>query len=120
MTRVVVTFALDEDLVAEIAAVDPSLDVAVLGQAARAIFRWDSRYPSELQAHTGMEELEAALSDADVLFSFWGGGIAEMPQFREKAPKLRWVQLTHAGAERVNASRSRRRAVSPPRPSPST
>ena len=102
MTRIVVTFALEPELVDEIRAVDPSLEVAVLGQEARQLFRGEARYPSELQAVTGMDELTAALADADVLFSFWGGGIAHMQDFREKAPKLRWVQLTHAGAERVD------------------
>jgi phosphoglycerate dehydrogenase-like enzyme len=102
MTRIVVTFALEPELVERIKAVDPSLEVTVLGQQARQLFRGESRYPSELQAQTGMEELREALRDAEVLFSFWGGGIAQMTDFREQAPRLRWVQLTHAGAERVD------------------
>lgn len=102
MTRVVVTFALEPELVAEIRRVDPSVEVEVLGQAARQLFRGERRYPSELQAVTAMEELTEALRDAEVLFSFWGGGIAQMADFRERSPRLRWVQLTHAGAERVD------------------
>ncbi len=102
MTRVVVTFALEPELVDEIKAVAGGLDVRVLGQAARALFRGEPRYPSELQAVTGMDELTEALAEAEVLFSFWGGGIAQLTNLRARAPKLRWVQLTHAGAERVD------------------
>jgi phosphoglycerate dehydrogenase-like enzyme len=74
----------------------------VLGQEARQLFRGEIRYPSELQAVTGMDELTEALTEAEVLFSFWGGAISQMEDFRARAPKLRWVQLTHAGAERVS------------------
>ncbi len=102
MTRVVVTFALEPELVKQIAAVGPGLQVRVLGQEARQLFRGQTPYPSELQAVTGMEEMLDALKDAEVLFSFWGGAISQMPDFRSKAPYVRWVQLTHAGAERVS------------------
>jgi phosphoglycerate dehydrogenase-like enzyme len=49
-----------------------------------------------------MDELTAALAEAEVLFSFWGGAISRLEDLRDRAPKLRWVQLTHAGAERVD------------------
>jgi phosphoglycerate dehydrogenase-like enzyme len=101
MITVVATFALEPELVKEIEAVDPALRVRVLGQEARQLFRGQRRYPSELQAATGLEEIKEALADAEVLFSFWGGGIEGIADFREAAPRLRWVQLTHAGAERV-------------------
>jgi phosphoglycerate dehydrogenase-like enzyme len=102
MVDIVVTFALESDLVRQIEAVDPSVSVKVLGQEARQLFRGQSRYPSELQAVTGMDELLQALSGARVLFSFWGGAIADMADLRLRAPELRWVQVTHAGAERVD------------------
>lgn len=102
MVKIAVTFALEPELVREIEAVSPSLEVRVLGQQARQLFRGETRYPSELQAVTGMDELRAAAADAEVLFSFWGGGIAQMKDFSTVAPKVRWVQLTHAGAERVS------------------
>ncbi|HXH22198.1 MAG TPA: D-2-hydroxyacid dehydrogenase [Dehalococcoidia bacterium] len=102
MTRVVVTFALEPELVDEIKAVAPSIEVEVLGQEARRLFRGEARYPSELQAVTGLDELTSALREAEVLFSFWGGAISRLEDFRDRAPKLRWVQLTHAGAERVD------------------
>ncbi|HEY7270471.1 MAG TPA: NAD(P)-dependent oxidoreductase, partial [Dehalococcoidia bacterium] len=102
MTAVVVTFALEPELVQRIEAVAGGVSVRVLGQEARALFRGQVRYPSELQAVTGMDELIEALREAEVLFSFWGGAIADMTDLRQKAPHLRWVQLTHAGAERVN------------------
>jgi phosphoglycerate dehydrogenase-like enzyme len=102
MTRVVITFALEPELVDEIRSVDSSLDVEVLGQEARRLFRGEVRYPSELQAVTGMDELTQALAEAEVLFSFWGGVISQLEDLPVRAPKLRWVQLTHAGAERVD------------------
>ena len=102
--NIVVTFALEPELVAAIKAVAPGLEVRVLGQEARQLFRGQVRYPSELQAVTGLDELTDALADAEVLFSFWGGGIAALSDFRARAPHVRWVQLTHAGAERVNPS----------------
>ncbi len=100
-TKIVVTFALEPELVERIRSVSPELEVTVLGQQARQLFRGETRYPSELQAVTGLDELHVALADAEVLFSFWGGGIASMADFRSRAPRVRWVQLTHAGAERV-------------------
>ncbi len=100
--EIVVTFALEPELVASIEAAAPGLHVRVLGQEARRLFRGETRYPSELQAVTGMDELTGALSSAEVLFSFWGGAIATLKDMRQRAPNLRWVQLTHAGAERVD------------------
>lgn len=102
MTRIVVTFALEPELVDRIKATAPGIEVRVLGQEARQFFRGQARYPSELQAVTGVEELTDALGTAEVLFSFWGGAITQMPDFRERASHVRWVQLTHAGAERVD------------------
>jgi phosphoglycerate dehydrogenase-like enzyme len=102
MTEVVVTFALEEELVREIEAVDPRLHVRVLGQEARQLFRGMRPYPSELQSVTGLDEIKQALADAEILFSFWGGNITSLVDLKKEAPKLRWVQLTHAGAERVD------------------
>ncbi len=102
--NVVVTFGLEPEQVERIEEVSPELKIRVLGQEARQLFRAGTRYPSELQAVTGLEELTEALAEADVLFSFWGGSIAGIADFRKAAPRLRWVQLTHAGAERVDAN----------------
>ena len=52
MTReklhVLITFALEPELVQQIEAVDPRIEVRVLGQGARQLFRGQRRYPSEL------------------------------------------------------------------------
>jgi phosphoglycerate dehydrogenase-like enzyme len=106
--NVLLTFALDEELVAQIRAVDPRIEARVLGQTARQLFRGELKYPSELEAQTARQELAEAMSDAEVLFGFWGNMLVEMypnPQvLRENAPKLRWVQLTSAGVDRAARS----------------
>jgi phosphoglycerate dehydrogenase-like enzyme len=106
--NVLITFALEPELVQQIEAVDPRLDVRVLGQHARQLFRGGLRYPSELEAQTARQELEEALGDAEVLFGFWGPAFAELypdPEaLRRQAPGLRWLQLTSAGVDRAARS----------------
>jgi phosphoglycerate dehydrogenase-like enzyme len=106
--NVLITFALEDDLVRQIEAVDPRLDVRVLGQHARRLFRGERRYPSELEAQTARRELEEAMGEAEVLFGFWGGPLIELyptpDVLRERAPKLRWLQLTSAGVDRAARS----------------
>jgi phosphoglycerate dehydrogenase-like enzyme len=106
--NVLLTFALDDDLVEQIRAVDPRIDAQVLGQDARQLFRGELKYPSELEAQTARQELAGAMHEAEVIFGFWGNALVEMypdPQvLRERAPKLRWVQLTSAGVDRAARS----------------
>jgi phosphoglycerate dehydrogenase-like enzyme len=106
--RVLLTFALEDELVAQIAALDPRLDVRVLGQEARQLFRGQRAYPSELEAQTARRELQEAMSEAEVLFGFWGAALMEMyptpEELRRNAPKLRWLQLTSAGVDRAARS----------------
>jgi len=106
--RVLITFALEPELVDEIAAVDARLDVCVLGQEARRLFRGGRGYPSELEAQTARQELEEAMAEAEVLLGFWGPALMELypdPQaLRERAPHLRWIQLTSAGVDRAARS----------------
>ena len=106
--HVLLTFALEPELVQQIEAVDPRLDVRVLGQGARQLFRGQSRYPSELEAQTARRELEEAMSWAEVLFGFWGNTLVELyptPEaLRRAAPALRWIQLTSAGVDRAARS----------------
>ena len=52
MTRIVVTFALEPEHAEQIRAVDPSLEVSVLGQDLLAALRGKRRFPSERQAVT--------------------------------------------------------------------
>jgi D-2-hydroxyacid dehydrogenase (NADP+) len=106
--NVLLTFALDDELVEQIRAVDPRIDAQVLGQTARKLFRGELRYPSELEAQTARQELADAMRTAEVIFGFWGNMLVEMypdPQvLREKAPGLRWIQLTSAGVDRAARS----------------
>lgn len=106
--RVLVTFALEPELVQRIEAVDPRLEVRVLGQGARQLFRGQRRYPSELEAQTARQELEEAMGEAEVLFGFWGGSLAELyptpEELHRRAPRVRWLQLTSAGVDRAARS----------------
>ena len=99
--NVLVTLEIDPELVARIEAVDPSVRVHMLGRGLRAGFGSRLPYPMELQALTPRADIEAALPDAEVLFGAWAGALPSL-DFTTLAPALRWVQLTHAGAERVN------------------
>ena len=102
MTRIVVTFALEPEHAEQIRAVDPSLEVSVLGQDLLAALRGKRRFPSERQAVTPQADLEAALADAEVLFGFWGGALPDLVRPDALPGKLRWVQLTSAGTDRVD------------------
>src|SRR3990170_1446886 len=96
--RVLITYALEPDLVRQIEDVDPRIEVRVLGQGARQLFRGQRRYPSELEAQTARRELEEAMAQAEVLFGFWGNTLVELyptpDALRQQAANLRWVQLT--------------------------
>ena len=102
MTRIVVTFALEPEDAEQIRAVDPSLEVSVLGQDLLSALRGKRRFPSERQAVTPPADLEAALADAEVLFGFWGGALPDLVRPDALPGKLRWVQLTSAGTDRVD------------------
>ena len=106
--RVLITFALEPELVEQIEAVDPRLEVQVLGQGARQLFRGQRRYPSELEAETARKELEDAMGEAEVLFGFWGPGLVELyptpDALLSQAKRLRWIQLTSAGVDRAARS----------------
>jgi phosphoglycerate dehydrogenase-like enzyme len=106
--HVLISFALDDELVREIESLDQRVEVRVLGQHARQLFRGQSKYPSELEAQTARRELEESMAWADVLFGFWGPALVEMfptpEKLRECAPRLRWIQLTSAGIDRAARS----------------
>jgi phosphoglycerate dehydrogenase-like enzyme len=104
--NVVITFGLDRELVERIREVDRRLRVFVLSPAQRRLFRggrpvW--RRSSELPQ--GMEEseeearraLDEALAEVEVLFT-----LSTMPtDLLSRAPRLKWIQLTSAGADRL-------------------
>jgi D-2-hydroxyacid dehydrogenase (NADP+) len=101
--RILVTFALEPELVREIEAVDPRVEVRVLGEAERRALR--GLYPSEAEAAAVREGVGGAFRDADVIFGFWGAQLHELftgaGDIREVAPNLKWIQLTSAGADRL-------------------
>src|SRR3990172_10952016 len=105
--RVLITFALEDDLVARIRAVDPRIEVSVLGSEQRKLLRGFSS-PSERERAGVAEGLHGAFEAADVVFGFWG---AELHQaftgagtLSDVAPRLKWIQLTSAGADRLLGS----------------
>lgn len=106
--HLLITFALEADLVEQIRAVDPArIQVSVLGSEERKLLRGFS-YPSEGERAAVAEGLHGAFEAADVVFGFWG---AELHQaftgagsLSEVAPRLKWIQLTSAGADRLLGS----------------
>jgi phosphoglycerate dehydrogenase-like enzyme len=83
--------------------VNADVRVRALGSGTRASFGERVPYPSELQSAASTAEITAALADAEVLLSSWAGALPAL-DLPALAPRLRWVQLLHAGAERVDRS----------------
>ena len=112
-TQVLITFALDDDLVETIRAVDPQrIEIEVLAPEQRQALR--GRYPSESERAAVAKGLHTAFDHAEVVFGFWGtelhfalidaasmGGDVPVKTIREAAPRLKWIQLTSAGADRL-------------------
>lgn len=101
--RILVTFALEPELVREIEAVDPRVEVRVLGETERRALR--GLYPSEAEAAAVRQGVEGAFRDADVIFGFWGAQLHDAftgaGDIRDVAPNLKWIQLTSAGSDRL-------------------
>ena len=111
--RVLVTFALDDELVTQVRAVDPRrVEVELLGSEQRRLLR--GLYPSESERANVAQGLHDAFERAEVVFGFWGaelhraliearamGGRVPAQTIREAAPRLKWIQLTSAGADRL-------------------
>jgi len=111
--RVLITFALEPELIERIRAVDAErVEIQVLGQDQRRLLR-GFKYPSEREREAVAEGLHGAFERADVVFGFWGGelqsalagtagdGADGRVRLNEVAPRLRWIQLTSAGADRL-------------------
>jgi len=103
--RILVTFALEPELVERIHAVDPSrIEVDVLGREQRQLLRGFS-YPSERERAAVAQGLQGAFSQAEVVFGFWGAELHNAftgaGSITEVAPHLKWIQLTSAGADRL-------------------
>ena len=105
--RVLITFALEPELVERIRAVDPRIEVDLLGKEQRQLLR-GFRYPSERERAAVAEGLQGAFDRADVVFGFWGAELhrafTDAGSITEVAPHLRWIQLTSAGADRLLSS----------------
>jgi phosphoglycerate dehydrogenase-like enzyme len=112
--HILVTYALEDVHLDTIRAVDPGrIEIELLGQDQRRLLR-GAKYPSEREREAVAEGLHGAFSRADVAFGFWGaelsaalsrtaprGGSAGRLSLREVAPRLKWIQLTSAGADRL-------------------
>ncbi|MEX2225829.1 MAG: D-2-hydroxyacid dehydrogenase [Dehalococcoidia bacterium] len=106
--RILVTFALEPELIEQIRAVDPSrIEIDVLGRDQRQLLR-GFKYPSERERAAVAEGLQGAFATTDVVFGFWGAelhnAIRLEGSIREVAPRLKWIQLTSAGADRLLSS----------------
>jgi phosphoglycerate dehydrogenase-like enzyme len=104
-TRVLITFALEPELVERIRAVDPErVEIDVLGSDQRRLLRGHS-YPSERERAAVAEGLHGAFEEAEVVFGFWGTELHKAftgaGSIGEAAPRLKWIQLTSAGADRL-------------------
>ena len=112
-TRILITFALEPELVEQIRAVAPDrIQIDVLGQDQRRLLR-GFKYPSEREREAVAGGLHDAFEHADVVFGFWGAelhttlasttansGGGEL-KLSDVAPRLKWIQLTSAGADRL-------------------
>ena len=121
--HILITFALEPELIEQIRAVDPArIEIEMLGQDQRRLLR-GFKYPSEREREAVAEGLHGAFERAEVVFGFWGteltyalgaaaGHTALTPasaaseggagfSIKQAAPQLKWVQLTSAGADRL-------------------
>jgi phosphoglycerate dehydrogenase-like enzyme len=112
--RILITFALEPELVEAVREVDHErIAVDVLGQDQRRLLR-GFRYPSEREREAVAEGLHGAFEQAEVVFGFWGaelhtallppGSAGGARTIADVAPRLRWIQLTSAGADRLLGS----------------
>jgi len=111
--KILVTFALEPELVEQIRAVAPDrIQIDVLGQDQRRLLR-GFKYPSEREREAVAEGLHGAFEHAEVVFGFWGTELhyalidaravgGNVPaKLGDVAPLLKWIQLTSAGADRL-------------------
>jgi phosphoglycerate dehydrogenase-like enzyme len=104
--NVVITLGLQPELVERVKAVDPRLRVTVLSPAERRLFRgghpaWSGYHEAPPETEESEEQarhtLYEALAEVEVLFT-----LSLMPtELPSLAPRLRWLQLTSAGADRL-------------------
>jgi D-2-hydroxyacid dehydrogenase (NADP+) len=114
--QVVLALGLPKNLVAAVRRVSPRLQVVSLSWAQRRVYRggrsvWyvyaEERRPEEETEEEARANLAAILAEAEVLFT----STVIPPDIVGRAPKLRWVQLTAAGAEELLDSELARSGV---------
>ena len=112
--RVLITYALEPELIERIRAVDAErIEIELLGQDQRRLLR-GAKYPSEREREAVAEGLPGAFARADVVFGVWGAELSAALSHAapdgadpgkltlgEVAPRLKWIQLTSAGADRL-------------------
>jgi D-2-hydroxyacid dehydrogenase (NADP+) len=111
--RVVCTYPLPKSLVEQIRSVKPeALEVLVMRGA---IPRDVTGYPSDRERRAVQRSDLQVLAAADVVFGFWGdafdSAIARRGGPSVVIPRLGWVQLTSAGADRSSVQRLLRQGV---------
>ncbi len=104
--RVTLTLALADELLARITGLGPRLEVTTLSRAQRHAYRggraiWagygEPPGPQDESEEEARRNLAAVLSRTEVLFT-----TPVIPEdILERAPRLRWVQLTSAGVDRL-------------------
>jgi phosphoglycerate dehydrogenase-like enzyme len=104
---VICTYPLPRSLVEQIRSVDRErIEVRVLGdRLPRAVLG----YPSDRERRVIQESSLRAFLTADVAFGFWGdaldAAIIRRGGLSRTVPRLRWVQLSSAGADRASVQR---------------
>lgn len=97
--NVLVTVALEPELLDQIRSLDPRLDVRVLDRDEASVY-W-GRQPEQAAAAAEVRaRLEAALAQAEVLFGF-PPRLDLAAALAERLPRLRWFQATSAGVDRL-------------------
>lgn len=107
--KVLLAIRLDDELVRQVRAVDPRLDVSVLDRETGQLFRGQP-LPVGTDAKAMQQRLESALAETEVLYSF----LPSPEQSRTllaRAPRLRWVQTGGAGVDRLDLEALRDRQV---------
>ncbi len=97
--KVLLAIGLNEELVEQVRAVDPRLEVSVLDNEAALLLR-NRPLPPELDAEAARQRLDVALAEGEVLYGFPPSpqGAREL---LDRAPRLRWFQAASAGVDRL-------------------
>ena len=98
--KVLIAIGLNEELVEQVRAVDPCVEVNVLDREASLLLRGRS-LPPDVDAEAARQSLEGALSETEVLYGFPPSPEGAR-QLLARAPRLRWFQAASAGVDRLD------------------